>query len=122
MSGIIICEYFQDNGISNHGWMWNYLKSFTFVVCMFSYSNWLLLLSVDLILIVTISLLFSFFTKVVFSFFQKNEIIYLQPIAVVVKKYYALHGLNKLLFKMGDASNNDNKLKMRTFFICYERS
>ena len=78
-------QFFQDNGISSHGWMWNYLKSFTFVVCMFSYSNWLLLLSVDLILIVTISLLFSFFTKVVFSFFQKNEIISLQPIPVVVK-------------------------------------
>ena len=74
---------------------------------MFSYSNWLLLLSVDLILIVTISLLFSFFTKVVFSFFQKNEIISLQPIPVVVKWNYALQGLSKLLFKMGDVSNND---------------
>ena len=73
MSGIIICEYFQDNGISNHGWMWNYLKSFTFVVCMFSYSNWLLLLSVDLILIVTISLLFSFLRKLSFHSSKKMK-------------------------------------------------
>ena len=122
MSGIIICEYFQDNGISNHGWMWNYLKSFTFVVCMFSYSNWLLLLSFDLILIVTILLLFSFFTKVVFSFFLKNEIISLQPIPVVVKQNHALQGLSKLFFKMGDVSHNDNKFKTRTFFMFYERS